>query len=142
LVACNRGEIFNTSDFYFASDLIVNPELDGLVTTTVEFESDILVETIENNSSFDIELGFPEIQYFDGENWRIVPMNEEFEFPAISETISSNTFGSPELTRAHLEYYMLPNEGQFLLVRRIYIETSSAQNRDFHDLVIEFSLDR
>ena len=79
--------------------------------STFELAPGALIETIENRSDFIIKMALPEIQYFNGYHWMVIPVNEDFAFPAILETISSNSSGSPELTRLHLDDYDLPNQG-------------------------------
>jgi len=138
IVACGRNGTPDTSNFELAPDLLVNQKLDGLVTMHVEIESGTLIETIENHTDFLIGLDFPEIEYFDGENWRIIPTNEDFAFPAILEMISNND--SLE-SRFNLDYYIHPRQGRFRFRRRVFPDLYPSKVRDYHDLVVEFLID-
>lgn len=146
LVACSPHRP-DTSTFDLAPDLRVNPELDGLVMMTVEVELGALVETIENSSEFLIGLGHPFLEYFDGENWRIVPKDKEenFAFLDILLTISSNNSETPSLNSMHLDFYDHPRRGRFRVRRSVFPEEGypypSPPNRHVHDLTYEFLLD-
>jgi len=138
LVACNRNETPDTSTFNLAPDLIVNSELDGLVTMQIEIESRTMKELIENKSDFLIGLWNENLEYFDGENWRVVPTQEDFAFTAILEMIADNdSFES----RLNLDWYQAPRQGLFRWRRSIFPDLYPSQNRYIHDLIVEFMLD-
>jgi hypothetical protein len=136
LVACNRDETLDTTTLEKVPDLVVNPELDGLVTLQVQIESNMLIERIENHTDFLVELDFPKIEYFDGENWLTIP--RDFEFASISESIESGELFESQF---NLDDYQMPRKGQFRFRRRIFPDLYPSRTRDYHDLVVEFSID-
>ena len=162
LVACNQvvsneppavnDTTPDTSTFELAPDLIINPALDGLVNIRVEFLDDTLIlkEIVTNHfestirlghpSDVNINLGFPALEYFDGENWRVVPENGK---PYIVLDIWHHVDPGDEWKiSSGLNHYHLPKSGLFRWRRRIIpIEgDKNYQETAIHDLVGEFSL--
>ena len=137
LIACNRSNPVNYSNFELAPDLLINPELEGLVTMRIDIDSLALTETIENHSNHQIGLGDSSVEYFDGNNWRTVPLRADFEFTAILETVAS--YDSNE-SLFDLDWYDTPLRGSFRFRRSIFIDLGSGRPTDLHDLSVEFSL--
>ena len=143
LIGCNSNQI-DTSAFELASNLDINPELDGFVTMDVRLSDDqeILTANITNLSDIDIVPIHPIIEYFDGENWRISPWSPSFEDEGY-ESILSNTNFEKSIFLAADE--LLPESGLFRL--RVQIHSvpdsgTSVENRTSnHDLVAEFRIE-
>jgi len=135
LVACGQP---NYSSFDLAPNTTISPELDGLVSIHIDIEEGILVEAIGNYSGFPLGLELLELEYFDGENWLTVPMRRGFGIAPILQIVNDNDSFTSNL---YLDHYYHPRQGQFRLRRRIFIDEYPLQPRNFHDLIVEFSLD-
>ena len=120
--------------FELAPDLMVNSDIDGRITIDVEISEDHQTLTEIITHDFDragILLGHPSFEYFDGENWYVMPSSHVFEDILLHV--------EPQSTREEsliLHFYDHPEVGLFRLRRRFISDYV-----DHHDIVIEFTLD-
>ena len=136
---CERW-IIDSTTFELAPDLVVHPEFDELVTLQARTSGSRL--TIEFTNTLDYEIiyedtwrGFRDlIQYFDGENWRIVPqayeLDEHIEDPMVTISPGDTSRFRFDL----LTGFIVPENGLFRVRLRTFI------NDYRHDLVAEFTL--
>ena len=120
--------------FELAPDLIVNPDINGRITIDVEISEDhqTLTEIITHDfDRAEIFLNHPSLEYFDGENWYVIPSSHDFEDVLLHVEPQSTWEGS-----LILNFYDHPKYGLFRLRRRFVSDYV-----DHHDIVVKFTLD-
>jgi len=128
----------NPSTFNLSPELINNPQLDTLVTMQVEVDDQTLVVTINNQTDDDFTLQHPMLEYFDGDDWRVIPREEFTDVEIVAVANDIYTCNLPLVMFQH------PNYGLFRLRRSLYdrhAEGAQFNPNQIHDLVVEFTLD-
>jgi len=144
LVACNQNPVpVDPTTFELVPDLIINPELDGLVMLQVEdADFSVLIATTNNQTEDNVYLDHPTLEYFDGNDWRTVLTFEGYALLNFEDEEVWVPPGAKQTFNLPLDEYQHPKYGLFRVRRRIYLRIDDGWDRSsFHDLVAEFTLE-
>jgi len=156
LTACNQEEeeievsrIDEHNEDYaslpLASELIINPNVEGLITMNIEVDGDELVVVVRSLLAIDVRLEHPTPEYFDGLNWRELRIrgeeffDEVYEIPwllageSFTQRIPINILSFPDDLLLNIGVTSYPERGLFRLRRLV-----PGQG---HEVTGEFTLD-
>jgi hypothetical protein len=128
-VACS-SESYNVRNFEIVSAIVVDAS-EYSIEMTASVSGEILIIEIYNasdeefifTSSSYLNNNYSPIRYFDGENWRIVPIRRGVNFPE-RDTAYFLEPGDSERISLNLAYYQVPATGQFRFQLRGSVSTA------------------